>query len=185
MVDKIRLVKKLDPKNVNLKQYLKQENVRRKQVPNLRFGKIALCTDADLDGAHICGLLINIFDKFWPELFKLGVINIFMTPLLKVFVKGKEHAQFFTLKEFEEWESGEGKKLKGWNAKWYKGLATSSDKEFDAYFANMDKHLIRVEVEDQSDLDSIDLAFNGQRAGDRKTWLETPAGNIDDFITEE
>ena len=56
-----------------------------KSISDIRFGKLAFTTDADPDGAHICGLLLNLFDYFWPELFDLGVICMFRTPILKVF----------------------------------------------------------------------------------------------------
>jgi hypothetical protein len=47
---------------------------------------------------------------------------------------------------------------------------------------NLDRYLFKITVEDEQDQDAIDLAFNPERANDRKTWLETPAGNFDDYI---
>jgi DNA topoisomerase-2 len=151
-------------------------------VNDIRFGKIAITTDADVDGAHIAGLLMNVVDMFWPELFQMGVINIFRTPLIKVTLKGKPTLEFFTEREFREWEHKDGAKIKGWSHKYYKGLGTSTAAEFKHYFENMEQYLFRIDVTDPEDKDAIDLAFNGQRADDRKTWLETPADNFDDFI---
>lgn len=152
-------------------------------VAQLRFGKIAFTTDADVDGAHISGLLMNLFDMFWPELFQLGVIHIFRTPLVKVVLKNKEVLEFFTEREFKDWEQKEGHKLKGWTHKYYKGLGTSSAAEFKSYFEKMDNYLFAINVEDSEDKDAIDLAFNGQRADDRKKWLETTASNFEDYIS--
>lgn len=151
-------------------------------VDQLRFGRVAFTTDADVDGAHISGLLMNLFDHFWPELFDLGVVNIFRTPLIKVFVKGKQHIQFFTEREFKVWEHAEGQKLKGWSHKYYKGLGTSSTKEFTEYLDNMEDYLFCIKLDDEVDKNAIDLAFNGERADDRKEWLTTPASNFEDFI---
>lgn len=151
-------------------------------VDQLNFGKVAFTTDADVDGAHISGLLINFFDHFWPELFELGVVHIFRTPLVKVFHKGKTIQQFFTEREFRDWEAKDGQKLKGWTKKYYKGLGTSSTKEFVEYFENMEQYLFRLDMKSQEDKDAIDLAFNGQRADDRKDWLETPPANFEDFV---
>lgn len=148
----------------------------------LRFGRVAFTTDADVDGSHISGLLMNLFDHFWPELFTLGVIHIFRTPLIKVTIKGKPTLQFFTEREFRAWEENEGKKIRGWTQKFYKGLGTSSAAEFKQYFEDMDQYLFRIDMADQDDKDSIDLAFNSQRADDRKKWLETPAANFEEFI---
>jgi DNA topoisomerase-2 len=153
-------------------------------VNQLNFGRVAFTTDADVDGAHISGLLINFFDRFWPELFDMGVICIFRTPLVKVFVKNKLHAQFFTEREFHDWEKKEGQKVRGWTHKYYKGLGTSSTKEFMGYMQNMDEYLFQIDMKTQEDKDAIDLAFNGQRADDRKEWLETPAANFEDFVIE-
>jgi DNA topoisomerase II len=153
-------------------------------INQLNFGKVAFTTDADVDGAHICGLLINLFEKFWPELFEMGVVNIFRTPLVKVFHKKKTIKQFFTEREFREWEESEGKKLKGWDHKYYKGLGTSTTAEFREYLENVEEYLFRIDIRDEADRDAIDLAFNSQRADDRKGWLETGADNFDDFIEE-
>ena len=153
-------------------------------ITQLRFGKVAFCTDADVDGAHISGLLMNLFDKFWPELFTLGVVHIFRTPLVKVMLKNKTTLEMFTEREFKVWEAKDGQKTKGWNHKYYKGLGTSTPAEFKAYFDKLDSYLFRVDMENKEDVDAVDLAFNGQRADDRKVWLETPAANFEDFILE-
>ena len=153
-------------------------------VGQLRFGKIAFTTDADVDGAHISGLLMNLFDHFWPELYTLGVIHIFRTPLVKVNLKNKTVLEMFTEREFKEWEAKDGHKIKGWNHKYYKGLGTSSASEFKSYFEQMDNYLFNIDMSDAEDKDAIDLAFNGQRADDRKVWLETPAANFEDYIKE-
>lgn len=142
-------------------------------LSQIRFGKIGFTCDADVDGAHIQGLLSNFFFRFWPELFDLGVLHIFRTPLLKVFKKGQDDLWFYTEQEFKDWEKGAGQKLKGWTFKYFKGLGTSTSKEFAEYLNDLDNHLIRLSLETDEDRDAIDLAFNGARANDRKVWLET------------
>lgn len=155
-----------------------------RSIDELRFGRVAFATDADVDGAHICGLLMNLFEKFWPELYDMGVINIFRTPLVKVTIKGKPTLEFFTEREFREWEHDEGQKVKGWSHKYYKGLGTSTAAEFTQYLGNMDNYLFRIDMQDDVDRNAVDLAFSSSRADDRKEWLETPAGNFEDFIVE-
>lgn len=152
-------------------------------ISDLRFGKIAFTTDADVDGSHISGLLLNLFEHFWPELFELGVIHIFRTPLLKVTLKNKEVFEFFTEREFKDWEQTEGLKQKNWSFKYYKGLGTSSAAEFRRYFEAMDNYLFQFTLNEKDDRDAIDLAFNHERANDRKEWLKTPAMNFEDFIS--
>jgi DNA topoisomerase-2 len=152
-------------------------------LDQLRFGKIAFCTDADHDGAHISGLLMNLFDHFWPELFDLGVVHLFRTPLLKVTLKNKKILEFFTEREFKAWS--ESTTEKGWTFKYYKGLGTSTAAEFRSYFENMDNYLFKVYMKSETDKNSLDLAFNGARADDRKQWLATPALNFEELFVEE
>lgn len=156
-----------------------------KSLAELRFGKLAIASDADVDGFHICGLLMNIIDHFWPELFTMGFFHILRTPVVVVRSKGKPNLEFFTERDFHNWESAEGSKLKGWTQEYYKGLSAWETEEFADFLANLDKYLFKVTMEDESDKDSIDLAFNHQRADDRKVWLETPATDFEEFIVRE
>jgi DNA topoisomerase-2 len=61
-----------------------------------------------------------------------GFLKEFVTPLLKC-SKGNEVLSFFTVNEFEQW--AEGRNLKGWKIKYYKGLGTSTTKEAKEYFS--------------------------------------------------
>ena len=60
---------------------------------------------------------------------------------------------------------------KGWKIKYFKGLGTSTAKEFKEYFA--DKKIVYFKHNGQSCDNSIDMAFNKKRADDRKDWLGT------------
>ena len=154
-------------------------------LSQLRFGKLAIASDADVDGFHICGLLMNLIDHFWPELFKMGFIHILRTPVVVVRTKGKPNLEFFTEADFHAWEKSDGAKLRGWTHEYYKGLSQWETKEFAKFLKNLDTYLFKVTMEDEDDKDAIDLAFNGQRADDRKVWLETPAADFEDFIVRE
>lgn len=127
---------------------------------------------------------MNIFDTFWPELFRLGFVHILRTPVIKVFLKGGEVKEFFTEKEFKEWASTEGARIKGWTHRWYKGLGTTKTPDFVPYMENLDQYLFQVTMDSDEDKLAIDLAFNPERANDRKKWLETPADNFEDYIAE-
>jgi DNA gyrase/topoisomerase IV subunit B len=69
--------------------------------------------------------------------------------------------------------------------KFYKGLSTWSTKQFGEFLSNLENYLFKVNMEDQADKEAIDLAFNSARADDRKKWLETPAGDFEDYIIQE
>lgn len=142
-----------------------------KDISELRFGKIVSCTDADADGQHIFGLLSALIKKFWPELLEMGVFHKFITPIMKVQI-GKTEKLFYSLPEFQKW--AEENKDKKFNVRYLKGLGSSTSKDFESYFNNMDKHLVKIVVNDSSDLDIIDLVF-GKESGSadkRKEWLQ-------------
>lgn len=153
-------------------------------LAQLNFGKVAFATDADVDGSHIAGLLMNLFDAFWPELFQLGFIHILRTPVVKVTLKDKTVVEFFTEREFKDWAATTGQSAKGWSHRYFKGLGTTKTDAFIPYMENLDQYLFQITMDGQEDKMAIDLAFNGERADDRKVWLETPADNFEDYIVE-
>ena len=125
-----------------------------------------------------------MFDTFWPELFDLGFVHILRTPVVKVFQKNKEVIEFFTEREFKEWVKTTGEKQKGWTHRYFKGLGTTKTNDFIPYMENLDDYLFQITRDSKEDQDAIDLAFNGDRADDRKVWLETPAANFEDYIVD-
>jgi DNA topoisomerase-2 len=103
---------------------------------------------------------------------------------VKIFVKGQIVNEFFTEREFKEWVKKDGQKLKGWTHRYFKGLGTSKTPDFVPYMTNLNKYLFQIVMDSDEDKKAIDLAFNGERADDRKVWLETPADNFEDYIKE-
>ena len=95
---------------------------------NLRYGKILLYTDADVDGNSIAALLINFLGKYWPELFEQGVVCKVDTPLM-VAKQGKKTLEFYSDEEYKEWEEKQTN-LKKWNIEYKKGLAALEDAEY-------------------------------------------------------
>lgn len=145
------------------KQYKTIEDVHR----NLRYGKVLFMTDQDLDGSHIKGLGINLFQSEWPSLSLIpGFIGFMNTPILKA-KKGAVELNFYNDGEYETWK--EENDVKGWKIKYYKGLGTSTGKEFREYFEN--KKMVGFTHSDKSN-DVIDMVFNKKRADDRKDWLK-------------
>lgn len=137
-----------------------------KSVRDLRFGKIVILSDQDLDGFHVSSLLINIFAYFWPELFELGIIYRMNTPLVIANVKGKE-TEFFSDEVYEEWAKTAPKH----EASRYKGLGKFKTPRFKAILENREKYLVRLSKLEDVDTKSIDLAFKGSKADERKEWL--------------
>jgi DNA topoisomerase-2 len=148
---------------------------------DLRYGSIMILTDADVDGSHIKGLLINLFHNFWPSLLKQdGFIKSMMTPIVKA-RKRDDIRVFYTLTEYEAWKASPDST--GYEIKYYKGLGTSTSTEAKEYFKDLDKSEIRYLWNEDNAVDiSVNLAFNKSKADDRKEWL----GNYDrDCIIEQ
>ena len=92
------------------------------------------------DGSHIKGLIMNFIHYYWPSLIKYeGFIKSFATPLLKA-SKGKgknmQIIPFYSMQEFDKWKS-KNNDGKGWSIKYYKGLGTSTSKEAQECFEDV------------------------------------------------
>ena len=161
---------------------------------HLRYGKIMVMTDQDLDGSHIKGLCINLFHSEWKSLTKIpGFISFMNTPILRA-KKGQQTLLFYNEGEYSEWKMAQPVgSVNGWTIKYFKGLGTSTSAEFKEYFAN--KKMVDFVSGEKSD-DTIDKIFNKKRPDDRKTWLEhydktrflntsKPAVEYEEFIDNE
>ncbi len=137
----------------------------------LRYGKIMVMTDQDLDGSHIKGLCINLFHSEWASLVHIpGFISFMNTPILRA-KKGAQTMMFYNQGEYDTWKNGFGENgPQGWTIKYFKGLGTSTSAEFKEYFAH--KKIVDFVHNGTISDDSIDKIFNKKRADDRKTWLE-------------
>jgi DNA topoisomerase-2 len=135
---------------------------------SLRYGHVLFMTDQDLDGSHIKGLCVNLFHSQWRELLKLGKFLGFMnTPIIKA-KKGIQEKSFYSEAKYKEWKQANNNG-KGWKIKYFKGLGTSTAKEFKEYFA--EKKMVYFTHDGAICDNAIDMAFNKKRADDRKDWL--------------
>jgi len=125
---------------------------------DLRYGRLMIMTDADLDGSHIKGLVLNMIHVYWPQLIGLGFVVSMVTPVIKA---GK--TWFFTEEAFRD-ASTSGP------VKYYKGLGTSTSAEAKEYFKQIDKLTVGFST-DPHLTESMTLAFSKSQADDRKEWL--------------
>ncbi|EGG19554.1 DNA topoisomerase II [Cavenderia fasciculata] len=146
-----------------------QHNVNYDNISTLRYGHLMIMTDQDHDGSHIKGLILNFIHHFWPSLLKIdGFLMEFITPIIKAFKGKNKPISFYTIPEYLKWKETNGGK--GYEIKYYKGLGTSKAEEGKEYFADIERHKLDFQWDDNAD-DSIDMAFNKKRADDRKKWL--------------
>ena len=112
-------------------------------------------TDQDLDGSHIKGLGINMIDSEWRSLIEIPeFIGYMNTPILKA-TKGKSVVEFYNNGEFDKWKQSND--ITKYTVKYYKGLGTSTSKEFKEYF---EKKEIVYFNRTENCCNTIDMVFN-------------------------
>jgi|GEM_PF-5695243 len=129
-----------------------------------KYNNIIICTDNDIDGQHIEGLLINFFYKWFPHLIKKGKLYQLITPLV-VCTHDKERKYFYTLEEYLSF----AKKNKVTNSNYLKGLGSLSIQDWEYVMNN--KKLFKI-IEDSNSAKYLDIAF-GDNVQKRKNWLQT------------
>jgi DNA topoisomerase-2 len=136
-------------------------------VSKLRYSKMIFMTDQDLDGIHIKGLCVNFMSYLWPSLLEIpNFIGFMNTPILKA-TKMNKSINFYNNGEYETWKN-KNADGKGYKIKYYKGLGTSTAKEFKEYFK--EKRLVYFQLQ-ENDKELIDKIFNKTKADERKEWL--------------
>ena len=136
-------------------------------LKSLRYGRVLIYTDADVDGNSISGLLINFFYKYWPEMFERRMVYKVETPIVVATSKDKKKGKmfFYTQSEYNEWESKVD--LKNWEVSYKKGLAALVDDEYKDIIN--DPRLTLLTKDDVSET-SLDIWF-GKNSDLRKTEL--------------
>jgi DNA topoisomerase-2 len=142
-------------------------------INTLRYGKVMMLMDQDVDGFHIKSLVTNLFHTFWPSLIKMGYIMVLPTPIVKIFRGNTDVAveTFYSLNDYESWIENTTDSNK-YRIKYYKGLGTSTDNEGEEYFDDIENKSITIKpLNDESMNNNMNLAFGADTCSDRKNWL--------------
>lgn len=135
-------------------------------LSELRYNRLVIASDQDLDGFHLCGLNINNFQQLWPGLFKKGFLYKLETPIVRV-MQGKNELEFMSQVEFETWKA---KQTKPFTSKYLKGLGSNDTKYFKRYMFE-DQYHIPLTIEDEEDEWALKVAFDKTMADERKTYI--------------
>jgi topoisomerase IV subunit B len=135
-------------------------------IDGLRYNRIVIATDADVDGMHIRNLLITFFLRYFEELVVKGHLYILETPLFRV--RNKQE----TIYCYSEAERDKAlKKLKNPETTRFKGLGEISPKEFNLFIGDKIK-LVPVTVESLSEISHTLEFFMGKNTPQRREFIE-------------
>ncbi|APC01076.1 DNA topoisomerase IV subunit B [Polynucleobacter asymbioticus] len=160
-------------------------------LSNLRYGKVCILSDADVDGAHIQVLLLTLFYKHFPKLIDLGHIYISRPPLFRVDApaRGKKPAQKIyaldasELQAIEDKLRKDGVKETAWQISRFKGLGEMSAEQLWDTTLNPDtRRLLPVTLgtwtEDET-FKTMDMLMGKSESGARRDWLEERGNEVE------
>lgn len=135
------------------------------EIANLRYNRIILATDADVDGFHIRNLLMTFFLNYFEELVVAGHVFILETPLFRVRNK-KQTCYCYTEKERDKWV----KELRDPEVTRFKGLGEISPKEF-GQFIGPDIRLVEVNVKSVKNIPETLDFYMGKNTPIRREYI--------------
>ena len=145
-------------------------------VQRCRYHHIILMTDADVDGAHICTLLLTFFYRYMPQLIEEGYIYIAQPPLYRV-ARGKTEYYAYTEDEMREYAAELGEK--GTHIQRYKGLGEMNAQQlWDTTMAPASRVLKKVHVEDASYANDIFEKLMGSDVTARRDFIRRHAKEV-------
>ncbi len=145
----------------------------------LRYHKIIIMADADVDGAHIATLLLTLFFRHFKELILKGYIYIAMPPLYSI-KRGKNKIWFQSDRELNEYiEANPGQKFE---IQRYKGLGEMNPEQlWDTTLDPENRHLKKVTIEDAVEADMTFSMLMGDKVAPRKEFITENATYVKDL----
>ncbi len=152
-------------------------------IEKLRYHKIIIMTDADVDGAHIRTLLLTLFYRYFKEIIEKGYLYIAQPPLYKL-QQGKQIYYAYSDEEKEKIiaKITEGKKEANYNIQRYKGLGEMNPEQLWQTTMNPENRiLLRVSTEDAKEADHIFDVLMGKEVLPRKKFIQAHADKVKDL----
>jgi DNA gyrase subunit B len=147
-------------------------------LENLRYSKIIIATDADVDGSHIVTLLLTLFYRYLRPLIENGFVYLAQPPLYKI-QAGKEVYYAYSDQEKEKIVKELSKKKTNIDVQRYKGLGEMNPEELWETTLNPEKRILKkVTIEDAEEADRMFSILMGQEVEPRKVFIETYAREV-------
>jgi DNA gyrase subunit B len=148
-------------------------------IEKIRYHKIIIATDADVDGSHIRTLLLTLFYRYFKQIIEAGFLYIAQPPLYKV-SKGKKDYYVFSDAERDakiaEMSGGKDGDSAGIKIQRYKGLGEMNADEFGETTMDKEKRILKqVTIEDAVEADKIFDVLMGTDVPSRKSFIQSNA----------
>lgn len=153
-------------------------------IGQMRYGRVMIMADADVDGSHIRTLLITLFAKYMRPVIEAGRLFAAMPPLHKVVTKGRNAETLYTYTQ-QEMESTVGRLERSGKqvqkpVPRFKGLGEmDADELWDTTMNPAERTVRRITIEDADRAEATLELLMGERVEPRKNWLIEAAGRID------
>lgn len=150
-------------------------------IDNLRYHKVIIAADADVDGAHIRTLLLTLFYRYMKDIIKGGYLYIAQPPLYKIEKGKKILAYAFTDKEKDKVIASDGEPDKI-SIQRYKGLGEMNADELWETTMNPENRILKqVTIDDAQEADRVFDILMGTDVASRKSFIQTNAklANLD------
>jgi len=149
-------------------------------IEKLRYHRVIIATDADVDGAHISTLLLTLFFRYFQPLIEGGYLYLAQPPLYKV-TQGKKGKYVYNDEQKDkEVAALKSKKPDGKiDIQRYKGLGEMNPSELWDTTMNPDNRVLKqVKIQDAAEADRMFDVLMGNEVGPRKKWIETHAQTV-------
>ncbi|GAA0423050.1 DNA topoisomerase (ATP-hydrolyzing) [Actinoplanes capillaceus] len=153
-------------------------------IGQMRYGRVMIMADADVDGSHIRTLLITLFAKYMRPVIEHGRLFAAMPPLHKVVTKGRNSETIYTYTQ-QEMEGTVGRLERSGRqvqkpVPRFKGLGEmDADELWDTTMNPAERTVRRITIEDAERAEATLELLMGERVEPRKNWLIEAAGRID------
>jgi len=145
-------------------------------LTKLRYHRVIIMTDADVDGAHIRTLLLTLFFRFMPQVIEAGYLYIAQPPLYRVST-GKVTKYAHTERERDR--IVREMNVKNLSVQRFKGLGEmNADQLWETTMNPETRVLLRAEIEDAAEADSIFTMLMGEKVGPRKDFIKSEARKV-------
>jgi DNA gyrase subunit B len=147
-------------------------------IANLRYHRVCLMTDADVDGAHIRTLLLTFFYRYQRDLIDQGFVYIACPPLYKL-ERGKNHFYCYSDRELQA-QIATFPANANYTIQRFKGLGEMMPQQlWDTTMNPETRSMKRIEIQDAAEADRIFTILMGDRVAPRREFIETYGSKLD------